>query len=51
MGLKKWSIPWRLHSKGLSGISLDLSIKDKVISGVLLCISLILLHFLMHLAF
>jgi len=46
MGMNGWKDPWRLYSKGLRMESFDLSLKDKIISWGMLCMSLILLHFL-----
>jgi hypothetical protein len=51
MGIKQWSMPWRLHSKGLEATDITLSTKDKVISWTILTVSILLVHFLMHLAF
>ena len=47
MGMKAWSAPWRLHSKGLElDTEMDLTLTEKVQAWSLLLTPLILLQFL-----
>lgn len=51
MGLNKknaWYSPWRLHSKGTQFDLFKPSLTDNIISIIVLCMSLILIQFLIY---